>query len=296
MEDATFDDEADSDMNEENETEVIANNPGAVLRTLYFTGMSARTTHRDLLSVIKGGKVLSINMRSGRSATVTFYHGAADYLAWVKRNDIYLHGKRVEVRWAQRQFRLNSHIEGKISNGATRNILIRSASEKVCCTISTKDDGAQLTKGQGFTENRIRDDMEHIHNLVIVDLVFRDGNAYVYTNSVHNALFARTCMMSRRAYKGCKIEFFRDECDVQLPTRELATRAPAEKPSTKKVPLANRFDMLRMDGSSHDSDEENRTPAEARTSTDEDDEDEGAIGFTSRHGISLQFLDSDSVA
>lgn len=64
-------------------------------RTLYFSGFSDRTTYRDLLSVIKGGKLLSINMRSERSATVSFLEGAADFLAWAKRNDIYLHAKRV---------------------------------------------------------------------------------------------------------------------------------------------------------------------------------------------------------
>lgn len=65
------------------------------MRTLYFCGFHPRTTYRDLLSVIKGGKLLSINMPSERSATVTFHDGAGEYLAWVKRNDIYLHSKRV---------------------------------------------------------------------------------------------------------------------------------------------------------------------------------------------------------
>lgn len=70
----------------------------STMRTLYFCGLHPRTTYSDLLSVVKGGKVLSINLRSERSATVTFYSGAADYLAWVKRNDIYLHSKRVSER------------------------------------------------------------------------------------------------------------------------------------------------------------------------------------------------------
>lgn len=68
------------------------------MRTLYFCGFHPRTTYRDLLSVIKGGKILSINLPSGRSATVTFHDGAGEYLAWVKRNDIYLHSKRVSRR------------------------------------------------------------------------------------------------------------------------------------------------------------------------------------------------------
>lgn len=64
-------------------------------RTIYLSGFSERTTYRDLLSVIKGGKLLSINLRSERSATVTFFDGAADFFAWAKRNDIYLNAKRV---------------------------------------------------------------------------------------------------------------------------------------------------------------------------------------------------------
>lgn len=64
-------------------------------RTLYFHGFSDRTTYRDLLSVIKGGKLLSVNLRAERSATVTFLEGASDFLTWAKRNDIYLNSKRV---------------------------------------------------------------------------------------------------------------------------------------------------------------------------------------------------------
>ncbi len=62
---------------------------------MYFSGLSERTTYRDLLSVIKGGKILSVNLRPERTATVTFLEGAAEFLAWAKRNDIYLHTKRV---------------------------------------------------------------------------------------------------------------------------------------------------------------------------------------------------------
>lgn len=64
-------------------------------RTLYICGFPEWTTLRDLLSVVKGGRVLSVNMRSERSATVTLLDGAAEFLAWAKRNDIYLHSKRV---------------------------------------------------------------------------------------------------------------------------------------------------------------------------------------------------------
>lgn len=177
---------------------------------------------------------------------------------------------QVEVKWADRQFRLNAHIGNKIANGATRNILIHSAIEK------------------GLTESQIRDDMEHIHNLVIIDVVFRNGDAYVSTNSIHNALFARTCMMSRSTYKGCKIEFIRDECDVPLPTKMYVPKAiGAEKKAKKAAPaISNRFDMLNIDGADRSSDEENRTPS---------DDDDRTVDTTSHAGVNLNFLDSDSV-
>lgn len=249
-------------------------NGGNSQRTLYFTGFPARTTYRDLLSVIKGGKILSINLRSEKSATVTFFDAAADYLTWTKRNDIYLHSKRIDVRWADRQFRLNQHIANKVNNGATRNLCIRGAAS------------------HGLTEERIREDMEHIHNLIIVDITYRNGpgDAFVSTNSTHNALFARTCMMSRSTYKGCKIEFYPDECDVPLPMPAPRSLAPQQQSSKggKGFETMNRFGMLGLQSENGgSSDAENRGP---RSQDDEDEDDEGledeGVGW-SHHGVSL---------
>lgn len=173
------------------------------------------------------------------------------------------------MKWADRQFQLNNHIANKIANGATRNLVIHSAVEK------------------GMTEQQIRDDMEHIHNLIVIDVVFRSGSAYVSMNSVHNALFARTCMMSRSTYKGCKIEFYRDECDVPLPAKTFVPKTVGVERMKKAAPVSNRFDMLNMDGSEGSSDEENRTPS--------DDDDDQTLDTTSHVGVSLNFLDSDSV-
>lgn len=66
---------------------------------------------------------------------------------------------QIEVKWADRQYRLNDHIAQKIAHGATRNLVIHSAVDK------------------GLTEQRIREDMDHIHNLVIIDVTFRSGSA-----------------------------------------------------------------------------------------------------------------------
>ena len=88
-------DDVGSDGDEHNVP--LTSQPAQEKRTLYFTGFSERTTYRDLLGVIKGGKLLSINLRPERCATVTFLDRAAEFLAWAKRNDIYLHSKRVSV-------------------------------------------------------------------------------------------------------------------------------------------------------------------------------------------------------
>ncbi|KAM0719274.1 hypothetical protein Q7P37_005179 [Cladosporium fusiforme] len=247
----------------------------ASLRTLYFSGLSNRTTYKDLFSVLKGGKIASVVLRH-ESAVVCFVDGAANFLAWSKRNDVYLQGKRVEVKWAEHEFKFHSHIADKVAGGATRNLMIYNA-----------------LRG-GLSEHRIREDMEHISNLVIIDVKYRGGNAYVYTNAINYALFARTCMMSRAEYKGHKIEFFRDECDVPLPLREIKSFAPhthSAPKKAKKASISNRFDVLNVDGTEAGSDEdvENRDPEENGDFSDSD----STPGFPSGFGARLNFLDSD---
>lgn len=120
-----------------------------------------------------------------------------------------------------------------------------------------------------ITEDLIRKDMEHIHNLIVISVKFKHGNAYISTNSVHNALFARSCMMSRLTYKGMKIAFYPDECAEPLssiPTGPKKVAAPK-----KPIPLPNRFHLLSMDGSE-----------------DEETEDHGALGANLNGGVCLE--------
>lgn len=63
-------------------------------------------------------------------------------------------------------------MRSKIHAGATRNIILHGVNPII-------------------TESLIRRDLDHIHNLVIISVRFEHGNAYISTNSVHNALFAR---------------------------------------------------------------------------------------------------------
>jgi hypothetical protein len=151
---------------------------------------------------------------------------------------------QIEVRWNDRQFHLPNHVANKISIGATRNIVIRGAVGKL-------------------TAEGIREDLDHIHNLVVVDITFKGFDAFISTNSVHNALFARTCMMSRTGYKGLRIEWYPDECATPLPRPSNAGwkdygSAPRTKARTKAVPppakVTNRFELLNMDDGDSDSD------------------------------------------
>ena len=67
-------------------------------RTILIKNLSDRTTHKDITDVIRGGAVLDIFLRSNeRSASVSFLEGSAaqDFMNYVRRNDVYIHGKRV---------------------------------------------------------------------------------------------------------------------------------------------------------------------------------------------------------
>lgn len=86
--------------------------------------------------------------------------------------------EQVDVRWNDRQFILPGHVASKIGTGATRNLVIRRCDPRL-------------------TEAALRDDLEHIHNLIVIKVEFIGGSCHIKTNSVHNAVFARTCMMSR---------------------------------------------------------------------------------------------------
>jgi len=66
-------------------------------RTILLSNLSDRTTHKDLTSVVRGGKLLDIHLRIDRTAAISFVNGAHEFLAFAKRNDIYIHQKRVSV-------------------------------------------------------------------------------------------------------------------------------------------------------------------------------------------------------
>lgn len=128
-------------------------------------------------------------------------------------------------------------MSNKIANGATRNLVVRGV-------------GGKLSADQ------IRDHLDHIHNLIVVDINFRNSDAYISTNSIHNALFARTCMMSRTTYKGLRVEYYPDECAAPLPRVPRAHYA-APPVATKPKPVTNAYALL--DTGSQDSSSEDES-------------------------------------
>jgi len=210
-------------------------------RTVQLINLPDNVTHADLVNAVRGGMLLDIYLRSqDHSASVSFLeeNDAMEYFRRVKRNNLYIRSKRVGIRWNDRQFILPGHVASKIGIGATRNLVVQNI-------------------GPRYTEEAIRKDLEHIHNLIVIKVTFRGQHAYISTNSVHNAMFARTCMMSRTTYKGSRIDWDVDECATAFEETQPAPRH--EVPAKKKLaPVTNRFELLNMDrtedGSSDDED------------------------------------------
>lgn len=67
-------------------------------RTVNARNLPDRTTHSDVVNFVRGGSLLDVYIRSNdRSASISFVEGnaAQNFMNHVKRNNIYVHGKRV---------------------------------------------------------------------------------------------------------------------------------------------------------------------------------------------------------
>ncbi|KAL4875774.1 hypothetical protein BJY04DRAFT_223765 [Aspergillus karnatakaensis] len=216
--------------------------PQAELRTVLIRGLPDKTTHRDLIEAVRGGAILHTYLWTrDHTASISFVEESAaqDFLDHAKTHGFYIAEKRVEVLWNDRQFYLPPFVRSKINTGASRNLIIHHVNPNI-------------------TEGLIRRDLDHIHNLIVISVKFKHGNAYISTNSVHNALFARSCMMSRFTYKGMKINFYPDDCAEPLVS---VSSGPKKEPQASKrpAPLPNRFHLLSMDGSDDDETDEHGT-------------------------------------
>ncbi|KAI5863156.1 hypothetical protein GGS23DRAFT_55538 [Durotheca rogersii] len=224
-------------------------------RTILLWGLPEKTTYWDVTTIISGGVLVDIFLRATeRLAYVSFLHeeDAVRFYEHTLVHNIYIKGKRVLTRWADRQFQLNTHVVGKVRIGATRNLVIHNCNA-------------------GITENTIRDDLEHIHNLAVIRVDFMGRRCHIKTNSVYNASFAKMCMISRAKYKGSKVEWDVDECerpiDVVPQAQPKQPKQPKAKPAPKAaVAMPNRFATLRLDDddnidSAEEADDEPGTPS-----------------------------------
>ena len=203
-----------------------------------------------------------------------------------KERRILIDGVQLEFLWSERQYNLPGHVANKIGIGAliqistpfliekdrimtcvSKNLLGRLRVFFIRMLTSDLPLGATrnvIVRGihPSITEERIRENLDHIHNLVVISISFKYSDAYISLNSINNALFARTCMMSRATYKGMKIEWYPDECSKPLPKMEYAPKkAKQAAPQPKKFASAmNRFQMLNMDGTENEAEETDEEP------------------------------------
>jgi len=205
-------------------------------RTLQLANLADGTTHADIANAVRGGILLDIFLRNhDRSATVSFLKSedARKFYDHVRRHDLYIRNKRVEVKWNDRQFVLPGHVANKIGMGASRNLVIQGYDNR-------------------HTEDIIREDLDHIHNLVVVKIEFIGGSCYIGLNSVHNAIYARQCMLSRLRYKGKKINYDVDECAQPYPQPALKPRKEVAPPRKGFAAVPNRFQLLNLDDGEDD--------------------------------------------
>ncbi|KAK4242397.1 hypothetical protein C8A03DRAFT_29327 [Achaetomium macrosporum] len=205
-------------------------------RTIQLCNLADGTTHADITDAVRGGMLLDIFVRTHeRSAAISFLHSAdaKRFYDHVRRHDLYIRNKRVEVKWSDRQFVLPGHVASKIGMGASRNLVI-------------------IGYDNRHTEEIIREDLDHIHNLVVVKVEFTGGNCYISLNSVHNAINARQCMLSRWRYKGKKITYDVDECAQPYPQPAPKIRKEVAPPKKPLTAVHNRFHLLNLDDGEED--------------------------------------------
>lgn len=232
-------------------------------RSLLFKNLPSGTDLKDVVSLLRGGTILDIYVGSKESqAFVSFVNAsvARTYLGWVKRERLSLRGQnvsyaiyakiilivhKISVEYAEKSFWTPKSVATRIEQGATRNLLIR---------------GLDLD----IDEDRLRADLDHIHNLAVVEIYPpKDGNGMVVSlNAIHLALFARTCLRSQIMYKKAQISFYPDKCtESQIPNPHKGFKPLGDKTNVRKLAKfdclpRNRFQLLKI------SDEEDNETAD----------------------------------
>lgn len=199
-------------------------------RSLILKGIPKSASLKDITKTIRGGAILNLFQRRQHGvAYVAFVEASAaeEFESYARNTQLVIKGKAVTVSWDQKQYCMFGGLARNVyQNGATRNLVIRFPKPEV-------------------TGEVIREDLEHIHSLEIVDTMLKDGHAWISLNSVRHALTARACMSSRLRYKGSPIEFWPDECASAIPGGPLRPhRVQAVMQSKQATPFSNRYSML----------------------------------------------------
>ncbi|KAK0385793.1 hypothetical protein NLU13_6970 [Sarocladium strictum] len=200
-------------------------------RSLRLDNLTIATGISDIAAAIRGGQLLEIYQRYKEKAAIVSFvheHEAQAFYDHVRKNDLYIKSKRIEVSWNDFQKSIPGHLVGSIRGGATRNLIVRQC------------DSYQTPEG-------IKDDLEHIHDLRVLSVEFRGRDCLIKTNSIAGAVFARSCMRSRHRYRRCRMEWAVDECTEPLTDRPEKFLRPVASPAAKAAKPVNRYKMLSLD-------------------------------------------------
>ncbi|KAI1464983.1 uncharacterized protein F4812DRAFT_441197 [Daldinia caldariorum] len=205
------------------------------LVSLYFKGIAPGCTYWDVTSAIRGGALAHMRLvPATEEGFVSFVkeEEAMSFYSHVRKNELYIKNRRINVTWARHQRYTNGEVAAQIRRGASRNLVITDCERKI-------------------TEREIRDDLEHIDMLVIIKVIFLNGHCHIKTSSIFDALVAKMCMQSRRKYKPWTIQWDRDECSAPYDEPQ-ESRPTKQETGTPKEKVAgsrghNRFASLRSD-------------------------------------------------
>lgn len=174
-------------------------------RSVVLKGVPKSATLADITKIIRGGMILNVytRLQQGMAHIAFVYPDAAEkFLIYATNNELSIRGKNVTAAWDEKQYYLQGGLASRIHHdGATRNLVIRFPKHDI-------------------SEKTIREDLEHIHLLEVVDVQFRNGHIWISLNGVRNAINAKACMSTRLRYRKNTIDFWPDECAASPQVRK----------------------------------------------------------------------------
>ncbi|KAL4725057.1 hypothetical protein ACLX1H_008504 [Fusarium chlamydosporum] len=209
-------------------------------RSVQLLNLPPGVTHGDIATIVRGGPLLEIFLRTREnSATVSFVRetDAVAFLEYTRTHGLYFKDRKIHTKWSDYQYTVKGQVAYHVVRGASRNFVIR-------------------RRDPNTTVQSLRDDLDHIHNLHVIDIAFNKDSCFINTSSVNSAIFARNCLLSRLEYKHSRIEWVADECAQPLETLPYEAQAPvpcvrqenasASVPPSRKNLMGNRFQLLEL--------------------------------------------------